>query len=162
MEHDLKCWPELFDNLYAGRKTFEIRKDDRGFQVGDTLLIREWGPVTLTYSGREVRRTISHMLRNFAGIQPGYVILSFAFDGDVLSMIRGQVWTVHGLECDDGEKLGPVEVVLKSDFDDEHKSNDALMRVLADTKLRHEREMALKNNHIDLLETELRSRGDVK
>lgn len=74
--HDLKCWPEFFDNLETGRKTFELRKDDRHFAVGDGLHIREWSPVTQKYTGREVHRTITHMLRNFTGIQPGYVILS--------------------------------------------------------------------------------------
>jgi Domain of unknown function (DUF3850) len=75
-EHDLKVWPEFWENLESGRKTFEIRIDDRGFEVGDTLLLREWHPVNHTYSGRKVRRTITHMLRNWRGIQSGYVILS--------------------------------------------------------------------------------------
>ena len=83
-EHDLKCWPEFWDNLESGRKTFDIRIDDRGFEVGDTLLLREWHPVTHVYSGREIRRTVTHMLRNWRGIQSGYVILSLAaVDGEV-------------------------------------------------------------------------------
>ncbi len=80
-EHDLKCWPEFWDNLESGRKTFEIRIDDRGFGLGDTLLLREWRPVEQTYTGREVRRTVTHLLRNWRGIQSGYVIMSLAADG---------------------------------------------------------------------------------
>ena len=82
-EHDLKVWPEFWDNLESGRKTFEIRIDDRGFCLGDTLLLREWHPVTQVYTGREVRRTVTHLLRNWRGIQSGYVIMSLAVDGEV-------------------------------------------------------------------------------
>lgn len=42
--HVLKCWPESFSALHAGTKTYEVRKDDRGYMVGDILRLREWEP----------------------------------------------------------------------------------------------------------------------
>jgi hypothetical protein len=42
--HHLKSWPEPFAAVKTGLKSFEIRKDDRGFMVGDFLCLREWDP----------------------------------------------------------------------------------------------------------------------
>jgi hypothetical protein len=44
MRHELKCWPPYFERLLDGSKTFEVRKDDRGYQTGDWLVLREWDP----------------------------------------------------------------------------------------------------------------------
>lgn len=39
--HELKIRREFFDYVRFGVKKFEIRKDDRGFNVGDTLVLKE-------------------------------------------------------------------------------------------------------------------------
>lgn len=62
--HELKTWPEYFHPLWEGLKHFEIRKNDRGFQVGDVLWLREYDPFLAfdrRYSGRELKRTIIYM-----------------------------------------------------------------------------------------------------
>jgi hypothetical protein len=86
MEHDLKCWPEFFAVILSGDKTFELRKDDRFYSSGDTLLLREYDPKTLSYSGREIKKYVPHLLRHKPGagcaaefgLSPGYVILSLS------------------------------------------------------------------------------------
>ena len=40
--HNLKLDTEYFDDVKSGKKSFEIRKDDRGYEVGDLLLLRRY------------------------------------------------------------------------------------------------------------------------
>lgn len=75
MVHELKTWPEYFQAVHDGRKPFELRKDDRPFKVGDDLRLREYEPLTSTYTNRVLVVRITYILRDFIGIQPGYVIL---------------------------------------------------------------------------------------
>lgn len=42
MRHDIKILPEYFDKVIDGSKTFEIRENDRDYQVGDILFIHEY------------------------------------------------------------------------------------------------------------------------
>ena len=42
MRHDLKIWPQYYCHVKNGNKTFEVRKNDRGFQPGDTVVLREY------------------------------------------------------------------------------------------------------------------------
>jgi hypothetical protein len=60
--HELKTWPEYYSAVLEGTKTFEYRRDDRGFKVGDVLHLREWVPST-GYTGREMRRRVAYLLR---------------------------------------------------------------------------------------------------
>lgn len=41
MIHELKCKSEFFRDLRTEKKNFEVRKDDRGFCVGDYLALNE-------------------------------------------------------------------------------------------------------------------------
>lgn len=41
MKHNLKITPEYFLAVTTGVKKFEVRKDDRNFQVGDYLNLQE-------------------------------------------------------------------------------------------------------------------------
>ena len=40
--HQLKIAPKYFNAVVAGQKTAELRKDDRGYKVGDVLSLCEW------------------------------------------------------------------------------------------------------------------------
>lgn len=81
-EHDLKVWPEYFDAIAAGLKPFEIRKNDRGYRVGDCLRLREYAPGPDEYTGRELRKMVVYMLNGddpagYAfGIRTGFVAMA--------------------------------------------------------------------------------------
>jgi len=75
--HDLKTHPEPFEEVSAGRKKFEYRRDDRDFRVGDVLLLMCFNPETQKYDGREVSRVITYILRGSEfGVAEGFCVLS--------------------------------------------------------------------------------------
>lgn len=61
MLHYLKILPEYYEAVATGKKSFEIRKNDRNYQVGDTLVIQEYFPDTDKFSGRSVLREITYI-----------------------------------------------------------------------------------------------------
>ena len=75
MTHDLKILPEYFMAVALDKKTFEIRKNDRGYHVGDCLVLREWNGQEFT--GRNIVRYVSYILYDWqAGLKDGYCIMS--------------------------------------------------------------------------------------
>lgn len=82
MDHELKIYPKYFQEIVDGNKNFEIRKNDRGFRVGDTVTLKEWD--NIQYSGREIRAKIKYILDDkFIGLTDGYV----AFAIEIISII---------------------------------------------------------------------------
>ena len=78
MIHELKTWPEFFEDVWKGEKLFEVRKDDRLFDVGDTLELLEYDPYEKTFSGRKIFATITYKLNGGKfGIEIGFCILGF-------------------------------------------------------------------------------------
>jgi hypothetical protein len=84
--HELKTDPAVWDDVDAGRKTFEIRLNDRDYQPGDGLLLRKtrytgWemkeAGYPLEYIGAPLRRVVTHVLRGpVYGLAAGWAILS--------------------------------------------------------------------------------------
>ena len=72
-EHEVKILRDHYRDVAAGIKTFESRKDDRDFQAGDKLILKEWNGTM--YTGRVIECLITHVYRGeFA--KEGYCILS--------------------------------------------------------------------------------------
>ena len=44
--HELKIYAKYWDDIYSGRKTFEIRKNDRDYREDDILVFRKYDPAT--------------------------------------------------------------------------------------------------------------------
>ena len=80
--HELKTDSEVFQAVVEGRKTFEIRFNDRDFKVGDELVLLETiytgeqmkQGKPLLFSGNKLRKKVSYVLSGY-GLQDGWVIL---------------------------------------------------------------------------------------
>lgn len=72
--HELKCWPPFYEAVESGVKPFELRRNDRGFEVDDVLHLREW---MNDYTGRECRRVVTYVLVDAEtfGLAKGYCVL---------------------------------------------------------------------------------------
>jgi uncharacterized protein DUF3850 len=74
MIHELKCWPEFFDALWNGRKTFEVRRNDRNYRVGDTLSLHEW--VNDHKTGRVINAVVTGLWSlHLPGLPDGWVAM---------------------------------------------------------------------------------------
>lgn len=74
--HNLKLNVSVFEAVLSGAKNSEFRFNDRGFEVGDKLILSEWSD--RMYENKPVRfveRRITHIQEGF-GIPSGYVVLS--------------------------------------------------------------------------------------
>lgn len=72
-KHKLKLSKIFFDDVRIGKKTFELRKNDRNYQIGDILELREMEAGEPT--GREIEKEVIYILEGFEGLKEGYCIL---------------------------------------------------------------------------------------
>lgn len=78
MTHELKILPEYYEEVKAGNKNFELRKNDRDYKVHDTLRLRAWKDGQYL-DKPSLDRVINYMLMDCKeyGLMDGYVILGF-------------------------------------------------------------------------------------
>lgn len=71
--YEVKTAPSYFEAAMAGKKMFELRKNDRNYQVGRKLLQKEFKDNE--YTGRELLQEITYLLEDYTGLEDGYCIL---------------------------------------------------------------------------------------
>jgi hypothetical protein len=60
------------------KNSFEVRKNDRNFRVGDTLILEEWLPNLGKYSGDSLKVKIEYLLQGGVfGIEKDYCVIGF-------------------------------------------------------------------------------------
>lgn len=64
MIHELKTWPKYFQAILMGEKKFELRENDRGFEISDILNLREYDPESDLYTGREFNVKVTYIMRD--------------------------------------------------------------------------------------------------
>lgn len=72
--HQIRLTKTYFDDVANGIKTFELRKNDRGYKVGDILEMMEFADGKNT--GRTVKVLVTYMLEGYTGIEDGYCIMA--------------------------------------------------------------------------------------
>ena len=84
--HELRTWPAAYTAVADGRKTFEVRHNDRGFAVGDVLVLREWAaPIPGSggsgfYTGRALQRDVTYLIDLASFGCPGHVGMQLGYD----------------------------------------------------------------------------------
>lgn len=63
MKIEKKVWPEYFQKIIEGKKSFELRLADWECREGDILVLKEYDPETEGYTGREIEKKVSYVLR---------------------------------------------------------------------------------------------------
>jgi len=56
-----KCWPEYFQEILDGKKTFELRLNDFDINEGDVLVLKEWDHETKDYTGRKLEKKVGYV-----------------------------------------------------------------------------------------------------
>ena len=69
---ELKIRPNYLYDILSGKKSFEVRKNDRDFKVGDTLLLKEWDN---DFTGLEVSYLVTYILDNPEYIKEDFIVM---------------------------------------------------------------------------------------
>ena len=61
MRIEKKAWPEYFQKIIDGAKTYDLRVADFECQPGDILVLKEWNPQTKKYTGRQIEKKVTYV-----------------------------------------------------------------------------------------------------
>ena len=71
--HSIKLASNYYNDVVSGRKSFELRKNDRGYREGHKLELLEFADGR--HTGRVIRADIVYMLEDYTGLEEGFCIL---------------------------------------------------------------------------------------
>lgn len=77
-EHKLKTWMPFFALILDGSKTFDLRPNDRDFQLGDKLILQEYDQKLQAYTGRELTAYVTYITdgKTFGALTDGWVCMA--------------------------------------------------------------------------------------
>lgn len=78
--HRLKIAKMFFNAVDTGKKSFELQKNDRNYQIGDVLELHEMSDGEET--GRVTEKQVIYILEGFKGLEEGYCILGLEEKGE--------------------------------------------------------------------------------
>lgn len=74
--HQLRLAGSYYDLVASKTKSFELRKNDRGYRVGDHLELMEFRDGRNT--GRMIKAETTYILEDYTGLEDGYCIMAIA------------------------------------------------------------------------------------
>ena len=86
--HKLKTWPKFFQAVWDDLKSFEIRFNDRAYEVGDRLLLEEFDPDRNVYTGRVISAAVSY-LTAFEQVS-GFVVMALKVEAKLTKPHSGE------------------------------------------------------------------------
>ena len=63
MRIEKKIWPEYFQLILEGKKTYELRLADFECNPGDILVLKEFNPKTKQFTGRFLEKEITYICK---------------------------------------------------------------------------------------------------
>lgn len=113
MRHKLKTDNASLADIRSGAKSFDIRRDDRGFEVGHILWLKGWDADTNQYTGEELKVDVIYILRDTlsSGLVDGFCLMGIKVREKPAEPIRGPY--VEDLTCLDdypGLKINGVRL----------------------------------------------------
>lgn len=72
--HQIRLASMYFNDVVSGKKSFELRKNDRNYKIGDILEMLEFNDGR--HTGRTVKAEVTYMLEDYTGLTEGYCILA--------------------------------------------------------------------------------------
>lgn len=83
--HQIRLGESFFEDACSNIKSFELRKNDRGYKEGDLLELMEFADGRNT--GRMVRKLVTYILEDYTGLEDGFCIMATSLvnkDGEAL------------------------------------------------------------------------------
>lgn len=83
--HQIRLGESFFEDVCSNIKSFELRKNDKGYKKGDILELMEFADGRNT--GRMVRKLVTYILEDYTGLEDGFCIMATSLidkDGEQL------------------------------------------------------------------------------
>jgi len=76
-KHYLKTHPEFYQAVKKRKKKFEMRFNDRDYQVGEILILQEFDPISDSYTGSlDITALVTYALTQKPFVPDGYICMS--------------------------------------------------------------------------------------
>ena len=95
--HQIRLGASFFEDACSNRKSFELRKNDRGYKEGDILELMEFADGRNT--GRMVRKLVTYILEDYTGLEDGFCIMATSLVNEILPRIYDDFRLTAALRC---------------------------------------------------------------